>query len=56
MEGRAAADTSVSSGSSWQKLFSRKGFAAVRHYAVMNVISVQHDILLRLLIAETLMA
>ena len=36
MEGHAAMDMSVSGGSFWQKLFSRKGMTAVSHYFVMD--------------------
>ena len=56
MEGHASMDMSVSGGSFWQKLFSRKGMTAVSHYFVMDWASVWVDILLGLLIAGALAA
>ncbi|MBV9228595.1 MAG: permease [Chloroflexi bacterium] len=56
MEGHAAMDMSVSSGSFWQKLFSGKGLTAVSHYFVMDWVSVWVDIALGLLIAGALAA
>ena len=56
MEGHAAMDMSVSEGSFWQKLFSAKGFTAISHLFVMDVMSVWIDILLGLVIAGILAA
>ncbi len=56
MEGHAAMDMSVSEGSFWQKLFSAKGFTAISHLFVMDIMSVWIDILLGLVIAGVLAA
>jgi len=56
MEGHAAMDMSVSDGSFWQKLFSKKGFTAVSHYFVMDWASVWVDVVIGLLIAGALAA
>lgn len=56
MEGHAAMDMSVSEGTFWQKLWSRRGFTAVSHYFVMDWASVWVDIALGLLIAGALAA
>ena len=56
MEGHSAMDMSVSGGSFWQKLFSTKGFTAISHFFVMDVVSVWIDILLGLVIAGALAA
>lgn len=56
MEGHATMDMSVSGGSFWQKLFSKKGFTAVSHFFVMDWVSVWVDIVLGLLIAGALAA
>jgi uncharacterized membrane protein YraQ (UPF0718 family) len=56
MEGHAAMDMSVSGGTFWQKLFSRRGFTAVSHYFVMDWASVWVDIVVGLLIAGVLAA
>jgi uncharacterized membrane protein YraQ (UPF0718 family) len=54
MEGHAAMDMSVESGSFWQKLLSGRGFTAISHYFVMDWASVWVDIVLGLLIAGAL--
>src|SRR5215470_12379469 len=51
MEGHAAMDMSVSGGTFWQKLWSRRGFTAVSHYFIMDWAAVWVDIALGLLIA-----
>ena len=56
MEGHAAMDMSVSSGSFLQKLLSGKGLTAVSNYFVMDWASVWVDIVVGLLIAGALAA
>jgi uncharacterized membrane protein YraQ (UPF0718 family) len=56
MEGHAAMDMSVSGGSFFSRLFSRRGFTAVSNFFVMDWASVWVDILLGLLIAGALAA
>ena len=54
MEGHAAMDMSVSGGSFFSRLFSRRGFTAISQYFVMDWASVWVDIVLGLLIAGAL--
>ena len=56
MEGHAAMDMSLSEGSFFSRLFSRKGFTAVSNVFVMDWASVWVDIALGLLIAGALAA
>jgi uncharacterized protein len=56
MEGHAAMDMSVSGGSFFSRLVSRRGFNAVSHFFVMDWASVWVDIVLGLLIAGALAA
>ena len=56
MEGHAAMDMSVSGGSFFSRLFSRRGFTAVSNFFVMDWASVWVDIALGLLIAGALAA
>src|ERR1700730_17462216 len=56
MEGHAAMDMSVSGGSFFSKLLSRRGFTAVSNFFVMDWASVWVDILLGLIIAGALAA
>ncbi len=56
MEGHAAMDMSVSGGSFFSRLLSRRGFTAVSNFFVMDWASVWVDILLGLLIAGALAA
>ena len=56
MEGHAAMDMSVSGGSFFSRLLSKRGFTAVSHFFVMDWASVWVDIVLGLLIAGTLAA
>src|SRR3989441_9278170 len=56
MEGHATMDMSVSGGSFFSRLFSRRGFTAVSHYFVMEWAAVWTDIVLGLLIAGALAA
>ena len=56
MEGHAAMDMSLSEGSFFSRLFSRKGFTAVSNVFVMDWASVWVDIVLGLLIAGALAA
>src|SRR6266487_1332867 len=56
MEGHATMDMSVSGGSFFSRLFSRRGFTAVSHFFVMDWASVWVDIALGLLIAGALAA
>jgi len=52
MEGHAAMDMSIrSSGTFWQRLFSREGYTSVSHIFVMEWAAVIRDIVLGLLIA-----
>src|SRR5438876_9994457 len=54
MEGHAAMDMSVTSGSLWKRMFSPKGFTSISHYFVMDWLAVWKDIALGLLIAGAL--
>ena len=54
MEGHADMDMSVTEGSLWQRIFSKKGFTSVSHYFVMDWASVWQDIAIGLLIAGAL--
>ena len=54
MEGHAAMDMSVSGGSFFSRLFSKRGFTAISQYFVMDWASVWVDIVLGLLIAGAL--
>jgi uncharacterized membrane protein YraQ (UPF0718 family) len=56
MEGHAAMDMSVSGGSFFSRLLSRRGFTAVSNFFVMDWASVWVDIVLGLLIAGALAA
>src|SRR2546428_5345423 len=56
MEGHAAMDMSVSGGSFFSRLFSRRGLTAVSNFFVMDWASVWVDIVLGLLIAGALAA
>jgi uncharacterized membrane protein YraQ (UPF0718 family) len=56
MEGHAAMDMSVSGGSFFSRLVSRRGLTAVSHFFVMDWASVWVDIVLGLLIAGALAA
>lgn len=56
MEGHAAMDMSISGGTIWQKLLSRKGLTAVSNNFLMDWASVWLDIALGLLIAGALAA
>src|SRR5713101_2623786 len=56
MEGHAAMDMSVSGGSFFSRLWSRRGFTAVSNFFVMDWASVWVDIVLGLLIAGALAA
>jgi len=56
MEGHAAIDMSVSGGSFFSRLVSRRGFNAVSHFFVMDWASMWVDIVLGLLIAGALAA
>ncbi|HVB23517.1 MAG TPA: permease [Ktedonobacteraceae bacterium] len=56
MEGHAAMDMSVSGGSFFSRLFSKKGFTAVSNFFVMDWASVWVDIVIGLLIAGALAA
>ena len=56
MEGHAAMDMSVSGGSFFSRLLSKRGFTAVSHFFVMDWASVWVDIVLGLLIAGALAA
>lgn len=44
MEGHAGMDMSVTEGSLWQRIFSKKGFTSISHYFVMDWASVWQDI------------
>ncbi len=54
MEGHAGMDMSVTEGSLWQRIFSKKGFTSISHYFVMDWASVWQDIAIGLLIAGAL--
>jgi len=54
MEGHAGMDMSVTEGSIWQRIFSKKGFTSISHYFVMDWASVWQDIAIGLLIAGAL--
>ncbi len=54
MEGHAQMDMSISGGSFWSRLFSKKGFIATSHYYVMDWVSVLWDIVLGFIIAGAL--
>lgn len=54
MEGHADMDMSVTEGSLWQRIFSKKGFTSISHYFVMDWASVWQDIAIGLLIAGAL--
>lgn len=54
MEGHADMDMSVTEGSIWQRIFSKKGFTSISHYFVMDWASVWQDIAIGLLIAGAL--
>lgn len=54
MEGHAGMDMSVTEGSLWQRIFSKKGFTSIGHYFVMDWASVWQDIAIGLLIAGAL--
>ena len=56
MEGHATMDMSISGGSFFSRLFSRRGFTAVSNFFVMDWASVWVDIVLGLLIAGALAA
>src|SRR5579863_5771473 len=56
MEGHAAMDMSVSGGSFFSRLFSKRGFTAVSNFFVMDWASVWVDIVIGLLIAGVLAA
>ncbi len=54
MEGHAGMDMSVTEGSLWQRIVSKKGFTSISHYFVMDWASVWQDIAIGLLIAGAL--
>jgi uncharacterized membrane protein YraQ (UPF0718 family) len=54
MEGHADMDMSVTKGSLWQRIFSKKGFTSISHYFVMDWASVWQDIAIGLLVAGAL--
>jgi hypothetical protein len=54
MEGHAGMDMSVTAGSLWQRIVSKKGFTSISHYFVMDWVSVWQDIAIGLLIAGAL--
>jgi uncharacterized membrane protein YraQ (UPF0718 family) len=56
MEGHATMDMSVTGGSLWSRLISRRGFTAISHYYVMDWASVWTDVALGFLIAGALAA
>jgi uncharacterized protein len=51
MEGHAEMDMSLSEGTVWQRIISKKGSTAISHYFVMDWVSVWQDIALGLLLA-----
>jgi uncharacterized protein len=54
MEGHADMDMSVTEGSLWQRIVSKKGFTSISHYFAMDWASVWQDIAIGLLIAGAL--
>jgi uncharacterized protein len=54
MEGHADMDMSVTEGSLWQRIVSKKGFNSISHYFAMDWASVWQDIAIGLLIAGAL--
>ncbi len=54
MEGHADMDMSVTEGSLWQRIVSKKGFTSISHYFAMDWVSVWQDIAIGLAIAGAL--
>src|SRR6059036_2663735 len=54
MEGHAEMDMSVTEGTLWQRIFSRRGFTAISHYFVMDWAAIWRDIAGGLLLAGAL--